>query len=159
MFVFVSLAGYIRKCTKACMKSHKTAYVTSKNRLRLGFRSKPRWGSLRRSSKAPSRLEEGKPPPQTSPSSSSTLFGSRFIVLRRLKSNVPLPKQFSGSALDSLRLFASSRRLRCDHSLLHVLGSAPQHLTRAFSQHERVGFNYGCCSVVFQIRPKPKPDL
>jgi len=34
------------KCTKRCVKSHKTVHETPNNRLRLGLRLRPRWGSL-----------------------------------------------------------------------------------------------------------------
>jgi len=81
-FRFFSLAGYIPICTKACMKSYKIAYVTLTNRLTCQ-------GNIRRSPKAPSRLgRRGSP----------DVFGVSFSRLPRLKSNVPLPKQFSGSA-------------------------------------------------------------
>jgi len=63
---FVSLAGYIPKCNKTCMKSNKIVYVIPKNHLRLGLCPRPHWGNLQCSPKPLVSWGVGKPKTQTS---------------------------------------------------------------------------------------------
>jgi len=86
---FVSLAGYIAKCTKTCMKKHKIAYVNDQKSLDPA-------GELTAPPKPTSRLGSG----------------VSLCRLWRLKSNVPLPKQFSGSAPESIYTFTAPRTWR-----------------------------------------------
>jgi len=77
------------KRTKTCMKLHKIASVMPKN-----HRPRSRWGSWRRSPKPVVSWAGGK----TSPPQRLRRLSVLLHRLRRLKSNVLLQKQFSGSA-------------------------------------------------------------
>ena len=60
---------------------------SSINRFRPGLRPRPRWGSLRRSPRPPSRLGRGIPPPHSPPL--STPSASRFSAPSALRSRRP----------------------------------------------------------------------
>ena len=79
------------------------------NRFRLGLRPRPRWGSLRRSPRPPSRLGRGIPPPHTLPPSAPMApRPSRFRrSSRRLRRLDP-----SASRSSRLRRSAASQRLK-----------------------------------------------
>ena len=93
---FVSLAGQIPKCTKTCMKSHKIAYVMTAPNPARGAYDAPQ---------TPQLAGEGVKPRPDIPLMPSA---SRFVVFGDLVRDVPLPKQFSGSAPKSSKLWTAA---------------------------------------------------
>jgi len=67
----VNVTKYMpQKCQKWQIWGYRVCFSSSKysqTRFRPGLRPGPRWGSLRRSARLPSRLGRGTPPPHTVP--------------------------------------------------------------------------------------------
>ena len=75
------------------------------NRLRLGLRPRPHWGSLRRSPRPPSRLGRGIPPPPSTPRSRRPEFD--FRKLATLCTNtVASSMHFSSVTLNTILLYS-----------------------------------------------------